>query len=199
MPKPSIVLLCGTRRAGKDTVANRLRDKHGYTHLKFAGPIYEAVAAMTGKSPAWLEENKNVRLPMFGGNTVRHVLQTLGTDWGRDTIYEDIWTTRARERVALFGLFNHNFVFSDCRFPNEYDVMQAMAHRHNDHCALVKVVRTAVHMQIAAEQDGTDSHASELSVMQLHPDVTFHNDSSIEELLPIVDAWIASFSQEMAL
>lgn len=193
MTPPRIIVICGGRRVGKDTIARHLVLAHSYIPFRFSEPIYAAVAAMTGRSIEWLMDNKNARLPMFGGNTVRTVLQTLGTEWGRDIIYEDIWVERLRAVVSAY--VPERFVISDCRFLNEYDAMVDFAHRHGSDCALIRVVRpnSAIPPE---EQDGTDTHASELSICSLQPDVTFYNTSDIPTLKFIVDGWLNSFVKE---
>jgi hypothetical protein len=56
------------------------------------------------------------------------LLQLLGTEWGRETIHPDIWVK------ALLGYINNVspvpkdnqlFVISDCRFRNEFDLVDA--------------------------------------------------------------------------
>lgn len=126
MNNHKIILISGAQGSGKttlaDTLAKRLRSSKGFYPYQelFAGPIYE----MHDFCRNILREN-GVTPPheIKDGN----LLQLLGTEWGRNTIGENIWAevlkgkierTQKRLNVKEGTLI---FIVSDCRFRNEFD------------------------------------------------------------------------------
>lgn len=61
------------------------------------------------------------------GVTSRRLQQTIGTEWGRDSIHPDLWRLMARDRIRF--LRDHEFpvVIDDMRFPNELDMVEQEA------------------------------------------------------------------------
>ena len=83
MNTPKIIGLCGPKGVGKSTYAKSFE---GAAVLSFATPIKEMLKVIL-PHPAWLEK-KEEPIPGFpDGITVRRMLQSLGTEWGRETIY----------------------------------------------------------------------------------------------------------------
>lgn len=120
-PGIRLIGLTGAAGCGKDTLAQGLV-QYGYETDKFAAPIYDAVNAMFGWGPAnWLNrEWKEKPIPWltgFGGAKVspRILLQTLGTEWGRDRIDEDIWLKIAQKKHERAW----RTIITDLRFDNE--------------------------------------------------------------------------------
>lgn len=195
MQYPNIICLTGKRRSGKDTVAMHLAAAHDYTHLQFANPIYEMLAVML---PAFtrseLELYKNTSLAILGGNTIRYALQTLGTEWGRRIINEDIWAKLLCSQILQSG--KSRYVISDCRFPNEWDAIVDIADKANMTRRLCRVSRFTTRSN--AEQDGIDTHASETEMDQLTPDVVMPNNSTIAQLYQHIDRWLLAFAMVAA-
>lgn len=76
---PSVVALSGLAGSGKSTLADYLIQRHGYTRVKFAGPLKAMCRAM-GMDEAQIEGHlKEVPSPHLQGRTPRYVMQTLGT------------------------------------------------------------------------------------------------------------------------
>lgn len=127
---PKIIgLYSSVPQSGKTVVANHLVSKYGYRKLAFAKPLKEMVASMleyTGMSRieaheyVWDERQKNRLLPGLNV-TLRHALQTLGTEWGRDCIQPDLWIKLAEMQLEMsIGV---RWVCDDMRFPNEAQVL----------------------------------------------------------------------------
>jgi hypothetical protein len=120
-----IVGLAGRARSGKDTVANILRVERRFVQLSFAAPMRRFVANLLGCHVADLEQIKEDPHELLGGKTPRFAMQTLGTEWGRDTIAGDLWIRcclAAARREAQCG---HDVVISDVRFENEAAAIRA--------------------------------------------------------------------------
>jgi len=123
---PKVVALAGVAGSGKSTAAQYLVDMHGYTRLRFAGPLKAAMAAL-GFSPHDIDGvAKEAPHALLCGKTPRHAMQTLGTEWGRNCIGADFWIG-LWQRAANDVLENRGrVVVDDCRFPNEAAVVRKM-------------------------------------------------------------------------
>ena len=65
----------------------------GFLCLPFAAPL-KAMFAALGIAPAPRDDPRVWREtphPLLCGRTPRQALQTLGTEWGRDCIGDDVW------------------------------------------------------------------------------------------------------------
>lgn len=87
--------------------------------MSFAHPI--KVASQLMLDTIFDDDRKEDIIPYLGVS-YRHVLQTLGTEWGRNLIHPDIWVILAFRRFNALQL--ENVVFSDCRFINEYNAIR---------------------------------------------------------------------------
>ena len=119
---PHLIGITGAAGSGKDTAAVILTLQHLYQRIAFATPIKEAVAAMLGcpvhmwEDRAWKEETiRSI------GKSPRELAQTLGTEWGRDTVKDSIWVDLAMAKwernCEQWSL--DKAVFTDVRFNNE--------------------------------------------------------------------------------
>lgn len=124
-----IGLYSSVPQSGKTVVANYLMEKYGYHKLSFAKPLKEMLATMltfTGMTRdeahayVWNERNKALILPGLKP-TLRHALQTLGTEWGRDNMQHDLWLKLAE--LQLDSAVHARWVCDDMRFPNEAQML----------------------------------------------------------------------------
>ncbi|MBW2675615.1 MAG: hypothetical protein JRD89_19770 [Deltaproteobacteria bacterium] len=118
-----IIGLAGKKRCGKDTIALYLEENYGYRRESFAAPIREFVASLCGYTMDELEAKKEVLNQTFD-TTPRVMMQTLGTEWGRDMISSTIWLDRLE--WSLRQNPNADVVVSDLRFDNEADMIRGM-------------------------------------------------------------------------
>lgn len=126
---PKLIGLAGRKRAGKDTAALALIAM-GYSPIAFAEPIKAMIAMLAaagGTDPKDIQrmlegDLKEVPQDIFGGKTPRHLMQTLGTEWGRRMIVDDLWI-----RIALADAekTSGGSVITDVRFPNELEAIRA--------------------------------------------------------------------------
>jgi hypothetical protein len=112
-----LIALTGPARSGKDTVARILADDLDYAPIGIAAPLKEAYAAIFGELPPDGPE-KEKHLPGLDVSP-RHILQTLGTEWGRNCVHKDLWILLAQGRVNYHLQRQRPVVITDCRFPNE--------------------------------------------------------------------------------
>ncbi len=112
-----LIGLTGKAGAGKTLVASIL----GYRVIGLADPLYAAISAMLDVEVEDLQDRERKELPIpWLGKSPRELLQTLGTDWGRDLIRPDLWTLLCRrrlEQMAADGV--EGVAVCDVRFVNE--------------------------------------------------------------------------------
>ena len=169
-----IIALCGAAGSGKNAVATILRRQHGFGVLAFADPIYDAVAAITGMRRRELEDRAiKERVIPWLGKSPRELLQTLGTEWGRNTVREDIWIQRAMQAARHYS----RVAICDCRFANEAEAVRRAG-------GFVWQVRR----RAGGLSGSTARHASEAGVPERLIDLRIDNDGTLGDLEMAVDA-----------
>lgn len=113
-----IVGISGARQSGKTTLGKMLASKYGMRHTSFAEPMRKFVADILGVSTSELEAIKEDPIAWLDGKTPRQLLQTVGTEWGRMLIHNEIWTRSAMQRAG------DDCVLSDVRFTNEAKIIR---------------------------------------------------------------------------
>lgn len=115
--KMRLIGIAGPARAGKDTLASYLLDNlsDDWTRSSFADPL-KAMLSVIGVDCS--DDAKAVVDDAFGV-TPRHMMQTLGTEWGRHMIDGDIW-------VKAFARLNAGkcVIVPDVRFDNEAELVR---------------------------------------------------------------------------
>ncbi len=141
-----IVGITGAAGAGKDTVADFLVERFGYTKMSMAGPLKAGLAAM-GLAEPLNRDDKEKLIPGFDF-TWREAAQRLGTEWGRG-LDSEIWVKMVAMRLRRA---TDRVVISDIRFENESAMIRAtggkMLFLHGRYAAL----------------NGAEAHASEAGV-----------------------------------
>jgi hypothetical protein len=118
-----VIGIAGRAGAGKNLAASMIP---GAVSVGLADPLYAGISAMFGVSESVLRARslKERPLPPFGV-TVRRLLQTLGTEWGRDSIATDIWIRLLDQRIADLESRGVQVVaVSDVRFANEAEYVR---------------------------------------------------------------------------
>ena len=164
-----VIGLAGYARSGKDTVADMLVKQHGFVKVRFADALKRGLATMLGLTEAQLDgDEKEVVIPWLGCSP-RHLMQTLGTEWGRRMIHPDMWvkaTEQHLKRLAAGGC--RRIVISDVRFENEAKLVKYLG-------VLVKVDRPGF--------GPANGHVSEdAAVVAPYLDAVLVNDGSLEDL-----------------
>ena len=120
-----IIALAGRARSGKSTAAELLlrmgAAKYAYG---FADPIRRMLRAGLGidLDLAYWQMRKEDPMPEFGGHSPRSLMQSLGTEWGRDLVDRHLWLTLAGKTLQQRG---PGMVIADCRFDNEAEWVRA--------------------------------------------------------------------------
>ncbi len=159
--------LCGPAGAGKSTAAFHLITHYRFYRVRFAGPLKKMMASI-GLTERHIEGDlKEVPTDLLCGQTPRYGMQTLGTEWGRGLIGNDIWINLWKNDVgnAPEGM---PIVVDDLRFPNEEAAFRDMGGK------VIRIVRSV------DTTTQTFTHESEKHVIAA--DYTVVNDDSIEQL-----------------
>lgn len=166
-----IIGLTGRKRSGKSTVAKALVER-GFVEVSFAAPIRDFTARILELTPEELDAAKENSINWLEGVTPRHIMQTLGTEWGRQMIHPEIWIRVLLRRVSVLVLENKNVVVSDIRFDNEAQALRDM------HGKIVRIERPG---------GGPDDHISErgVSFSLIHFGVM--NDGELSAVKDIAD------------
>lgn len=129
MTHPLIIGIAGPARHGKDTIARRLVEQHGFVQLSYAGAIRDMLEIGLGVSTHYLYDDKETDIPWLGCSA-RHLMQTLGTQWGRHCIREDLWRLILQRRITDLADATDRLVISDVRFANEADWIRDLPNGH---------------------------------------------------------------------
>lgn len=178
-----IIGLSGYARSGKDEAAKVLVEEFGFTRVAFADKLREVLYQL---NPIVFAEigfrgadnfDKNT-MPIYVqdvideygwngyketkyGTEIRRLLQRLGTEAGRKTLWDSIWVDAAFAGVEL-----ENIVVTDCRFPNE---AQAITQRGGQ---IWRITRKGV--------GPANQHPSETSLDDWPWDKTIGNNGTLE-------------------
>lgn len=181
-----IIGLSGYARSGKDDAARVLVEEYGFVRVAFADKLREMLYQLNPAVVCWFEPTHDAVVPKetvqdvidtYGwdgyketvyGPEIRRLLQRLGTEAGRLTLWDSIWID-----AALTGLpEDANVVVTDVRFPNE---AKAVVERGGQ---VWRVTRKGVGPAVSA--DGS-IHPSETSLDDWPFDKRLFNYGTLEE------------------
>lgn len=190
-----IIGLSGFARSGKDEAANVLVEEFGFTRVAFADKLREVLYALDPMVVADVRHHGPVPEPDYSGvvyrrvqdvidnygwdgykespfsRDIRRLLQRLGTEAGREALWDTIWID-----AAFAGLPDDaKVVVSDARFFNEFDAVKMRGGR------IWRIERDGV--------GPANEHASEMEAINYPSfDTYLHNDGTLEEYRELVRA-----------
>jgi dephospho-CoA kinase len=152
-----IIGISGKARSGKDTVAEYLRDKYGYTIVKFSTPLYEIATYI--QNVLGEETNKDPKLLQFLGQGLKSIYGT------------DIWC-----KLLLSNLSEDQYtVIADIRHKIEMEYLEQGG---------VPVLRIERPTRVI---DRDPNHISEIDLDDYPFKYVIINDGSIDELYVKID------------
>jgi hypothetical protein len=170
MAKQLLIGLCGKAGCGKDTMAQYFTMDAGLQRYALAQPMKQALTAMLDVPPGMIEDRvyKETVIPWVG-KSPRQLLQTLGTEWGRDLVNKDLWVNLMVHRwevVQSLGL--PGMVVTDVRFPNEAEKIKLRGGH------IYRIHRPCV--------DEVAFHSSEQGIPDGFLSGTIYNDEGLQKL-----------------
>jgi hypothetical protein len=181
-----LIGLVGLIGSGKDTVAARLVEKHGFKKDSFAKSLKDATAdifgwdremleGQTNESRKWREQPDSFWSERFGKSvTPRWILQYFGTEVCRGGMLDSIWVDSLVARYQ-----GEKTVISDTRFVNEIKTIR-------DHGGKIVLIKRG-EVPSREEMQASGAHQSEWDWIGCKFDYTIDNDSTFENLNSKVD------------
>ena len=115
-----LIGLTGDPGCGKDALAQKMQEHDVYERYGFADPIKHMLRQFHIQPEHWEDRtHKESPIPWLG-KSPRFLAQTLGTDWGRNTVHPDVWVLMAQGRWHHINAGGEGrLVIPDVRFANE--------------------------------------------------------------------------------
>ena len=161
---PKIVGLSGYAQSGKSTVADFLVTANGYSRIKFADGLKNMLRVM-GLTEEQIEgKEKETPCALLCNQTPRYAMQTLGTEWGRHIVGEDLWVNIWEHLTSVTLAQAQRVVVDDIRFLNELNRVTSMGGM------VIRIVRPGYGQ--------LNPHPSESALEDVKWQHILHNDSS---------------------
>ena len=171
-----LIGVCGKAGSGKSTASQFLVKEYGYEEVSFAS-ILKKMLALAGLPEPTNRDDKETIIEGLGFSW-RHAAQTLGTEWGRACLGENIWIDLTMKSLDENG----KYVFSDVRFQNE--------------SATIRKQGNMVHLKgREADLGECSDHPSENVLQTLTSDFVIYNTGSIESLHCSLDAMMRIYAE----
>ena len=172
-----IIGVAGYARAGKDTIADYLVEKHGFTKLSFAEPIREGLYRLNPKimimegvyvSLSYAVDHWGWDLLKDISADVRPLMQRFGSEFARKMFGDNFWVDLAMSKAKE----HDKVVLADVRYANEAATIKS-------HGLLWRVNRDGV--------GPANEHPSEHALDEFTYDTILSNDTLVQDLYAQVD------------
>lgn len=194
----SVIGLIGAKSSGKSEVARCLVESHGFERLRFADGLKNMLKAL-GLTDAQVDGDlKEEPSELLCGHSPRWAMQSLGTEWGRKLIGDNIWVAFTQRQIMdrLCANPQANIVVDDVRFPNEVIMLHQLgAQVWRVRRPTVEPVYSRWDTFLAQTGLSHKIHPSELYWRVLAADHEIVNDACLLELKTKV-AWLVKEAAE---
>ena len=172
-----IIGLTGKAFSGKDTVGAYLSRAHNFSMLAFADPIRDALLAAFALEPRQFSPQHKETVIDWLGKSPRQLMQSLGTEWGRQMIKPTLWTDLMEQRIRRsIQAGDTDIVITDVRFHTEVELILRLGG------AIWRVHRPE------ADTTAHADHLSETEAADIHARHYLMNDGTLEQLYEQIDA-----------
>lgn len=178
-----IIGLTGAAGCGKDTVARHLMVDPSWSKYAMATPLKTGLSVMFNIPYKDIENPTLKNSPNYKfGRSIRYMAQTLGTEWGRNLIADDVWVQLAKENITnILRDGTSNVVITDCRFDNEAELV------HDLGGIVIKIERSYNPHTSYVVSGGAIAHSSESGISFDKIDFIVHNNWSVPMLMEEID------------
>ena len=173
--KVPIIGFSGKAGSGKDSAGEAILSSGVRAKREsFADPLREMIKCLGVDVDKIYSEfggaGKSDPLPEFGGKSLRYMLQTLGTDWGRNMVSDSIWLDIVARKVKKNKDSGHLTVITDVRFDNEADAVKKMGG------VVVQVEALGAALSVTSSaKESFRAHASEAQISPKYVDFKLVN------------------------
>ena len=178
-----VVGITGVARSGKDTIAQILCSRFGFTRIALADGLRSAFRDLDG--PTW-ELTKDLE---SSGQSTRWALQTLGSECRRDIRCQRLWIHLLLAKIRYLHKYHPaprtRFVVPDIRFKVEAsELRHAISVSMGGRFDVWKALRDSAGLsgQLA-------NHASETELDSIIVDLQVSNNSGLTELETVVSTY----------
>lgn len=181
MNRPYIIGITGKKFNGKDTIADYLVKKYGYTKLAFGDSLKKCIQQLFSFTYEQVHTDKKEEIDSYWHHSPREFMQFIGTELLRDMfskqfpdIGEMLFVKIIDQKIKQFienGIYK--IVICDVRFPNEEKLIR------NYSGIIIKVTRPSIIT--------VDHHISEN--LEIYHDFILINDK-LEQLYKNIDCII---------
>jgi len=197
-----LIAILGKKHSGKDTIANFLIEKYGFTKYSFADPLKKGIQAFFNLTDQQLNDQKlKEEIDPRWGVSPRKLFQVIGTDFFQNSIRDFLPELKINNEdpknhwVNLFKEWYYQnlekkIVISDVRFLHEINTIKGLGG------VIYKVIRTRIYDNDNDNDNDIDVnnnyyyHQSEKEIENIPDDMIndiIINDKSLEELYLLVD------------
>ena len=183
-----LVGILGAKGSGKSTIAQHLKEQHRFVRYSMASVLKDMLRAAGLKEEHIHGSLKETPQDILCGKTPRWAMQSLGDEWGRQQIGQDLWVRLAeanlQEVVRQLTILRRGeageiaVVIDNIRYPNELE----MVRRQQGQLFLVRRPSVEPRKRWLRKE-----HASETLWRKAEADFTVFNDGSKDSLLAQVD------------
>lgn len=174
--RPILIGLTGRARSGKSTAAEHLTSTYLLEQYAFADPLRHGLMAIFNLDHTDFEGDRKEQPLGWLDRSPRQLMQSMGTDWARNTVHSDVWVKLAEQNLdyitqslgAVTG-----FVVSDVRFENEAEFIRQRGG------TVINIFRP--------DTQAVNPHISEAGITANPADLTLTNYGTIEEFQRSLD------------
>jgi hypothetical protein len=197
-----ILVICGLKGSGKDTIGDYLIQNHNFKRFCFGDALKDICSVLFGWPRKLLEgDTKESRIfreteDKWWSNklgfkiTPRIAFQKIGTDVMRNHFNMNIWTLIIERRISEFQKKHktQNIVITDCRFQNEIQMVKSYG------ATLISVYRNLPKWFIQYKKGEIEPpkniHVSEYEWIRTDFDFEIINEGTYEELYKTINSFI---------
>lgn len=182
-----IIGICGQTAAGKTFARKHVAAGYDALPISMADALKRMLLELGLEHSDVYGSQEHRMKPnyLLCGKTSRHAMQTLGTEWGRKLIGNDVWVNATEASIATICAGEHApdyIVIDDIRFPNEVAMIKRLGGvlwrvRREE----VEAKRSALDVWLHRIGLHPFIHESEYHWRDFQPDVELRNNTQLAD------------------